>query len=114
MGLSQQRSRYLKGAALLTCAGMFVAGCMADAENLAPTTVVDGITATVARTDDVAIVTLNAKNPSDFDGQQAMVSRAGQAAEVLTGCYVAPGPRKELDAYVGGAQPIRIAFDLQC
>lgn len=76
--------------------------------------VVDGITATAVQTDDEAVVTLNAKNPSDWDGQQAMVQRALEAAGVLTGCYAAPKPSPELDAYVAGAEPIRIAVDLQC
>ncbi|MEM7743036.1 MAG: hypothetical protein AAF409_04925 [Pseudomonadota bacterium] len=98
----------------LLAAAVLLSGCADGADPLLPAMVIDGITATVERRGPVAIVTQDARNPSNFDGQQAMVRRALQAAEVMTGCYVAPGPRRELDAYVAGAEPVRIAVDLQC
>lgn len=93
---------------------LFTAGCTSSVGDLKPTMLVDGTAATVDRQGDIAIVTLDTKNPSDFEGQQALVSNAIEAAGVLTGCYVAPAPRRELDAYVAGAEPVRIAVDLQC
>ena len=105
---------YVKLPVFWTCVGVLTGSCMSTLNNIQPTTMIDGVTATVERSGDTAIVTLNAKNPSDFDGQQALVANAIEAAGVLTGCYVAPAPRKELDAYVAGAEPVRIAVDLQC
>ena len=96
------------------CLIVLAAGCTTSEDLDTPAYVADGISATVVQSGDEAVVTLEATNPSDWDGQEAMVQRALEAAEVLTGCYSAPKPSPELDAYVAGAEPIRIAVDLEC
>ncbi len=94
---------------------IITSGCDVTSDDLAqPAYVIDGIAATVQQTGDEAVVTLDTENPSDWDGQQKMVQRALEAAGVLTGCYASPKPDQELDAYIAGAQPVRIAVDLQC
>lgn len=93
---------------------LFLSACEMSLENVEPTYFVDGISATAVQSGESAVVTLDAKNPSDWEGQQAMVQRAVEAAGVLTGCYAAPKPDQELDAYIAGAEPVRIAVDLQC
>lgn len=93
---------------------LLLSGCGSTLDSGRSTYFIDGIKATAVQSGESAVVTLDAKNPSDWEGQQAMVQRAVEAAGVLTGCYAAPKPNRDLDAYIAGAEPVRIAVDLQC